>query len=144
MRIIETKVYTINEHPNKELCYKYIRENIHDLGRHDLEEVIDSIKALNKQIGGEFDYSISAVPSRGEFIRFTNYDKDILMDLVADDHPLTGVFWDEYLIKGLRDGDTLNVLRELHSEVEYIYSDDGLNCYCMDNDFEFDELGKLM
>ena len=27
MRIIETKVYTISEHPNKEKCYEWIRNN---------------------------------------------------------------------------------------------------------------------
>ena len=27
MRVIETKVYTIDEHPNKDLCFEWIRDN---------------------------------------------------------------------------------------------------------------------
>ena len=27
MRVLETKIYTIEEHPNKNKCFDYIREN---------------------------------------------------------------------------------------------------------------------
>ena len=31
MRTIELKVYTINEHPNKDKCFDWIRNNWYDL-----------------------------------------------------------------------------------------------------------------
>jgi hypothetical protein len=74
MRIIEIKVYKIEEHPNKKLCYDWIRNNWHDLNDHSLDEVVDSIKALSAKIGGTVDHCISTVPDRSEFIRFYDYD----------------------------------------------------------------------
>ncbi len=90
MRVIELKVYTIEEHPNKEKCYEWIRNNWLDLNQHSVDEVISSIKALNKEIGGTFDYSISSVPNRGEHITFKGYDKEALYMLSAYACPLTG------------------------------------------------------
>ena len=34
MRTIETKVYTIDEHPSKDKCFVWIRDNWHDLNQH--------------------------------------------------------------------------------------------------------------
>jgi len=75
MRIIETKVYTIEEHPNKEKCFEWIRNNWYELNQHSVEEIISSIKSLSNKIGGTFDYSISQVPDRGEHITFKDYDR---------------------------------------------------------------------
>ena len=141
MRIIETKIYTINEHPNKDLCFEWIRNNWHDLNSHSVEEVVDSLKALQNEIGGELDYSISSVPDRGEFIRFTDYDHEALCRLSADDCPLTGVCWDIDVIKGLREGNIARVLDTLHQDTEYLYSDEGLLDMCEANDYEFTEEG---
>ncbi len=37
MRIIETKVYTIEEHPNKDKCFEWIRNNWHGLSSWELD-----------------------------------------------------------------------------------------------------------
>ncbi len=52
MREIIIKVYTIEEHPKKELCYEWIRNNWHDLNQQSIDEIIESIKALSAEIGG--------------------------------------------------------------------------------------------
>lgn len=143
MRIIKTKVYTIAEHPNKELCFEYIRNNWHDLNEHSLQEVIDSLRALSEVIGGTIDYSIGVVPSRGEFISFKDYDKEILNELNAQDCTLTGSVFDADLIESMReDGDAYRVLRALHRDTEYLYSDEGLTEFCEANEYEFTEKGE--
>ncbi len=144
MRILKTKIYTINEHPNKELCFNYIRDNWHDLNEHSVSEVSESIKALSKVIGGSYDYSIGQFSSRGEFISFNNYDKDELMKLNAEECSLTGAIWDIDLIQGMQKDDNNRVLRALHNDSEYIYSNEGLLELCFANDYEFNEQGKYV
>ncbi len=143
MRTIETKIYTIEDHPNVDLCYDWIRENWHDLNQHSVEEVIESLKALHAIIGGELDYSISQVADRGEEITFTNYDRDALCRLSVDDLPLTGVCWDHDVITGLREDNAERVLQSLHDDTEYIYSDEGLKELCEANGYEFTETGSI-
>jgi len=143
MRIIETKVYTIEEHPNRELCYEWIRNNWHDINSHSVDEVIASLKALQEEIGGDLDYAISSVPDRGEFIRFTDYDDESLCRLSADDYPLTGVFWDFDVIKGMLENNPTQVLGTLHQDTEYCYSDEGLYDLCEANQYEFTEEGNI-
>ena len=46
MRVIETKVYGIAEHPNKDLCYEWIRDNWHGMNQHSVDEAIESLKEL--------------------------------------------------------------------------------------------------
>lgn len=143
MRTIETKIYTIEDHPNVDLCYDWIRDIWLDLNQHSVEEVVDSLKALQAIIGGELDYSISQVPDRGEHITFTNYDRDALCRLSADDLPLTGVCWDHQVITGLREYNPERVLKSLHDDTEYIYSDEGLKELCEANGYEFTETGSI-
>jgi hypothetical protein len=144
MRVIETKVYEISEHPTKELCFQWIRENLHDLNDISLYELTDSIKKLTQEIGGRNDYSISQNPCRGEFIKFYDYDQELLDNLEADECPLTGTYWDIELIKGLQENDLKKVLYYLHEDTEYIYSDNGLIELCESNEYEFNEQGKLI
>ena len=146
MRVIETKVYTIEEHPNKDLCYEWIRDNWRDINSHSVNEVIDSLKALQKEIGGSLDYAISSVPDRGEFIKFTDYDKQALISCskVADEYPLTGVCWDYDVIKGMRENNPTQVLSTLHQDTEYCYSDEGLYQLCQANQYEFTEEGNIV
>ena len=144
MRVIETKVYTIDEHPNKEKCFDWIRNNWHDLNQHSVDEVIDSLTALQKEIGGDLDYSISSVSDRGEFITLKDYDKEALFSLSADDCSLTGVCWDVDLIEGLKSGNTENVLHSLHNDTEHCYSDKGLFEMCEANEYEFSDLGEVV
>ena len=143
MRTIETKIYTIEDHPNKEKCFEWIRDNWHDLNQHSVDELIESIKFLSKKIGGTFDYSISQVPDRGEHITFNDYDHEELCRLSAGDLPLTGVCWDFDLIVGLREGNPNKVLDSLHSDTEYVYSDESLLELCISHQYEFYEDGQV-
>ena len=137
MRVIETKVYQIAEHPNKQLCYEWIRDNWHDLNQHSVDEVIDSLKKLADVINGDLDFAIGQNPSRGEFISIRDYDKEILDSLNSDDCSLTGVCWDYDVISGMQKNDLSSVLKKLHEESEYVYSDNGLNELCEANEYEF-------
>mgnify|MGYP003126522061 CR=1 FL=1 len=140
MRTIETKVYAIHEHPNQDKCFDWIRDNWHGLNDHSVHEVVDSLKALQKVIGGDLNYSIGQSPARGEFITFKNYNEDSLKELNAGECPLTGVCWDIDLIESMQtDGNAHGVLRALHEDSEYIYSDEGLREFCEANEYEFTE-----
>ena len=144
MRIIETKVYTIDEHPSKSLCFDWMRDNLHDLNDHSVQEVKDSIEALSEAIGGTNDYSFGAEPMRGEFVSFTDYDKEILMKLDADVYPLTGCWTDYRVIKSLQDNEPSSALTDLHDDTEYAYSDEGLQEMCETMEWEFTEQGKAV
>ncbi len=145
MRVIETKVYGIAEHPNKDLCYEWIRDNWHGMNQHSVDEAIESLKELKLLIDGDLDYSIGQSPSRGEFISWKNYDKEVLNSLEADLCPLTGVCWDADLIESMqKDGDAYGLMRAIHQDTEYVYSDEGLFEYLDDNGYEFTEEGKCI
>ena len=144
MRIIETKVFTIDEHPDKEKCFDWIRENWHDLNQHSLDELIDSLKALAKEVGGKLDYAVSCVPDRGEFIRIKDYDKDRLTGIDKAECPLTGVCWDYDVIKALKNGDFKPVLDILHNETEFQYSSEALEELCDSMEYEFNEEGAFV
>jgi hypothetical protein len=144
MRIIETRVYTITEHPAPEKCFEWIRNNWHDLNAHTLNDVVDSLKALQERIGGELDYSISQWPDRGEFIRLTDYDQEALDALDAEACPLTGIAFDFNIITGLRNGDIEKVLKAVHADTEWVYSNEGLRDLCESNEYEFDESGQCV
>lgn len=144
MRLIVTQVFQIEEHPNREKCYEWIRSNWHDLNQYSVYELIDSIKALSEVIGGTHDYSFSQVPCRGEHITFKGYDQAILDNLDAESDCLTGAFWDYHIIEGLREGNPRDVLDRLHDDTEYIYSDEGLFELCRLNSYEFNENGEAI
>tara|TARA_R110002167_G_scaffold89907_2_gene242531 strand:- start:7986 stop:8417 length:432 start_codon:yes stop_codon:yes gene_type:complete len=142
MRVIETKVYTIEEHPNKDKCFSWIRENWHDLNQHSVDEAIECINALHKIIGGNVDYSIGQFSSRGEFISFKNYCKKSLNE-IPHNYSLTGVCWDMDLIEGLKSNNPEALLHAVHMDSEYIYSDEGLIDLCICNEYEFNEEGEV-
>ena len=139
MRNITKTVYKIDEHPEPSKCFDWIRENVHDLNEHGVDDLVYSLKALEFYVFGTLDYSVGQFPDRGEFIRITGYSVDRLADLVEikDDLPLTGVFWDSEVIAALAAFDFVDVLYSLHSETEYIYSDEGLLGLCEANEWEF-------
>ena len=143
MRIVEVKGWTIDEHPNKEKVYEWIRANWYDLNAFSLDELILSLKMLQREIGGDLDYSISTVPDRGEYIKFKNYDREALSRLSADDYPLTGCGWDYHVIKCLREYDIERVLDVLHEETTWSYEDQQLFDLCEANEYEFAEDGSL-
>ena len=61
IRTIETMIYTISSHPDKEKCYEWIRGNWHDLNQHSVDDLIQSIEELSKVIGGTCNYDTSKV-----------------------------------------------------------------------------------
>jgi hypothetical protein len=143
MRLIETRVYRIEEHPDREACYRWIRTNWEDLTEHNVCEVADSIKALSEKIGGTHKYCICPLSDPREYVIFEDFSRKKLNALNPYNCPLTGVCWDIDLITGLREGNPDKVLEALHRETEYQYSDEGLFDMCMANEYEFDESGVL-
>lgn len=143
MRTVTKTVYTIEDHPDKEKCFEWIRNNWHDLNNHSVDEFIDSLKSLQKKIGGKLDYGISAVPDRGEHISLKGYDKDALHKLDKEDCPLTGVTWDYDIIEAFQNGNPDKALKSLHADTEYAYSDEGLEEFCEANGYEFNEDGSI-
>ncbi len=155
----EYTVYTIDSHPNPELCYEWIRNNWHDLGEHCVQEAIDSLKAFADHIGATLDYSVSIVPDRGEHISLDHLAviKDDLPAIdLSGNCPFTGVYYDEVILDAFRDedenGDDVDtilrdveyrVLKAIHSEGEHIYSDDGLREMCEANEYEFNADGEI-
>ena len=59
------KVYEIEEHPNPAACYDWVRDNVHDLAQGEIMELVYSLEALAKEIGGVVDYELSQAPARG-------------------------------------------------------------------------------
>ena len=148
MRTETINIYKIDEHPSKDKCFEWIRDNEHHLGEWEMNELACSIKKLSEVIGGTVDWSLSTWGDRGEHITFNDYDEDLLKGLNADECPLTGCFWDIELIESLRenpnDGDMRKVLDTLHKSVAYLYSDEALEEMCYGNDYEFYESGKVV
>jgi hypothetical protein len=158
IRTIKTKVYTIESHPNPELCYDWIRNNWHSLGNYVVQEALDSLKAFAEHIDATFNYSISIVPCRGEYISIdtsVNKLKDLPQIDLSGNCPLTGVWADEVILDSLRNKDEntcvesifndieFNMLKAIHNEGEYIYSDEGLREMCEANGYEFNEDGSV-
>ena len=143
MRNITYTVYTINEHPDKEKCYEWMRYNLHDLADHEQDDFIDSLRALSKYIGGDLKFAVSLVPDRGEFIRFTDYDEELLAELDADACPLTGCFWDVDVIEHLRADDMQGLMEKLHNAHDYDYTDEALHETAEANEWEFKENGVM-
>ena len=173
MRTITTNIYTINEHPNPELCFDWMRNNFPELNDHGVYEMRESIAALSECIGGTHDYIFGAFPSRDQFVSFQDYDVDTLMALDADDCSLTGGTYDYSVIKAMQDLSVnqdyfrirlaikehgyLNVnedlircrldndvLTDLHADTEYIYSDEGLTEWADMAELEFTEDGTAI
>lgn len=165
MRTITTNIYTINEHPNPDLCFDWMRDNCPELNDHGVYEMRESIAALSECIGGVHDYRFGVSPSRGQFVSFTGYDVDILKELDADDCSLTGHTYDYSVIKAMQEGHfhgdvegvrdhqgqdlircTLynDVFTDLHADTEYIYSDEGLTEWADMAELEFTEDGTAI
>ena len=143
MRTIQIPIYQINEHPNKEKCYQWIRDNWHDLNQHSVSAVVDSLKALQKEIGGSLDYSISQYPDRGDYIKLTDYDTKKLQTLNADELSLTGVCWDKDVIEGIEYDNAIDILNNIYAETTHVYSDEGLRGLCEANEYEFTVDGEI-
>lgn len=146
MRQETINIYTIEDHPNKEACFEWIRSNWHDLGDDILREMIGSLEALAEAVNGKLDCCLSIVPDVSEYVNITDYDVSALRELEAikDECPLTGLCYDYDVIVGLsNDALDIQVLNVLHSEGEYLYSDEGLTVMCLANEYEFNEDGSI-
>lgn len=130
----------------KQNVFNHIRENWYDLGDVTVQEYIDSLKELAKQIDGHLDYSISQVPDRGEYIKLNDFNEHKLKQLEQnkDNCPLTGVYSDVYCIEALIDSDLEQLHKQIHEEVEYIYSDENLADMIEANNYEFDQDGNFI
>ena len=158
-RIITQTAYTIGEHPNPERVFDWIRSHWHDLGDFALQEMVNSLRAFASHIGARLDYSISISPDRGEFIRFDvdSSEKSRFKGIdLSGNCPLTGMCYDEDILDAIREStpyDSLSdilgdveyrVLKTLHNEGEYIYSNEGLKEMCEANEYEFLESGEAV
>lgn len=143
MRTITINIYTIDEHPDKEKCFEWIRNNEYFHGDFEVDELMRTLNKLSKAIGGTVDWSISHAPfGPGEHITFKDYDEELLAELDADKCPLTGCFWDVEVIEALRNDDMGKVLDTLHEAIEGIYSEAWLTEMCEACEYEFYEGGK--
>lgn len=147
------KVYEIEEHPNPEACYDWVRDNVHDLAKREVEELVYSLEALAKEIGGIVDYELSQAPARGEYIKIFpspyhegEWIRDLDWDTKDGNCPLTGVFWDYIVIENLQANPcgTIwhDVINDLHQACEAAHMDDGIKEIAMANNWEFTEDGR--
>tara|TARA_B100002019_G_scaffold224571_1_gene197489 strand:+ start:139 stop:609 length:471 start_codon:yes stop_codon:yes gene_type:complete len=141
-------VYRIGEHPDKERCINWVRDNVHDLNQHDVDEMIASLKALQARVGGSLDYCVGQFPDRGEYIRFTDYDKDAFTEVWSEavdssSEILTGTLWDWIVISHVDQNDMKGLLGIIHRESEYAYSDESIETIAGANEWEFKEDGSL-
>jgi len=161
-RIISKTVYQIDEHPNKSAVFEWIRNNWYDLGYFALEDATESLKLFAKYIGATVDYRLYIVPDRGEFVSFKFSSVPSLghvmtyLDL-SGNCPFTGCSYDEVILDSFRVASSnattdleevlrdveYRVLKVMHLEGEYIYSDEGLFDCCDVNGYEFYESGEI-
>jgi hypothetical protein len=113
--------WTIDDHPDPDSVYEWVRNNWHDLGENDREEAVDSLKAFCNFFQVDLPYySFGIFPDRGDLISIKASDDLETMrgirvwkyivnnfleqhpDLLAGDCPFTGVVYDEYLLDPLR------------------------------------------
>jgi len=171
MQTHEIVTYTIEEHPDKQACYDYVRENWHDLGELDMYDAVETLKSAADYFDLDLDYSISIVPDRGEFIKI-NFNNDDISNIsgvrlykylinnfpkIREDCPFTGCFFDEDFLQPIREflkrpfdidfSDLIsdccdNLITSLHDQGEYLYSDSGIHELLEINQYQFTENGK--
>jgi len=111
MSIRTVNTYTIEDHPQPEKVYEWIRENWHDLAEHHVSELIDSLKAFTQEF---------------------NLDTEKY---------LTGVCYDMAILAAIDTQQSLNIasdlLKTIHDETEYLYSRESLLEHCEDNGYYF-------
>lgn len=113
--------YTIDDHPNPDAVYDWIRANWHDLGQFAVDDVMTTLKSACNALDLDLrDYGVSIVPDRGELIdikvpsgwhddideladiRLYKYLINNYADILAKDCPFTGVCYDEDFLDPLR------------------------------------------
>ena len=138
MRIVETKVYTIDTHPEKNKVFEWIRNNWFDLHTYEAEDLIHSLNKISKQLGSKVDYRFSCFPDQGDYIKFEKYNvEDIIFDIEKAN------YWDIVVFEALKEKDPDSILDAFYTMCKYIYYDDRyLEDLCASNEYEFTEDGS--
>jgi hypothetical protein len=145
MREITLKIYKFEELPGKSKL-KAIDDFIYsDFFNYLLDEYVNSIKTLSECIGGNYDYSLSLIEDRCEFIKFSNYDATILKELYdkRESCPLTGFVGDILVIEALYHSDMQKIIDSIHCEFEYQTKEENIKELCEINNYEFLEDGTF-
>ena len=141
IRTIETKVYTIDVHPQPEKVFDWIRNNWDDLHESEGRELVYSLETIAKGLGCKVDYCISAYPCQGDFISFRGYEAEDLEAFRRENEPFN--HWDYIIIEALEKQHPNEILSVFYKECEYIYSDAYLEDFCLMNEYEFNEDGSI-
>ena len=120
MRDITYRVYKIDEHPDKDRCFDWVRNNMHDLAQHEVDDLINSLVKLRETI------------------------EEALAKLDEASCPLTGVFCDHDVIECIRNNDIVELFKRLHDWCEYHYTDEAIEEQALANDWEFTIKGRLI
>ena len=124
MKLKTQLIYKIDEHPDKEAYYEWIRSNWHDLGEFTVQDALESLKGFSNYYDLNLDYSISIFPDPGEHITAKVTNKDIaelsgirLFKYLVNNYshlvslsltfecgscPFTGMVYDEVLLDEIR------------------------------------------
>lgn len=155
----QIKIFTFKE-ASQELKDK-IRDHFssdYDFYSHYMDERIETLKALASALDASLDYSLSCVPDRGEYIKFSPKNDELNLDSLKsliekiDYFPLTGVCYDydflEHLDVNDLSVDALNnasneFIRSIHNEYESMLTDENLEEHCECNGYEFTEDGRI-
>lgn len=152
MKTITIHAYTIDEHPNKNAVYDWIRNNWHDLDQYCIDEMVDSLRALAEFHDCDLTYSISGTPNKYEFVSLTPRRQLFsFLDLDLTKKPdnwqecsLTGVCYD-CIVCEPDSGKALEraVLKTIHRESRHIYSKAAVKEFCEANDYHFLKSGEF-
>jgi hypothetical protein len=138
------KTYTIDDHPEPESVFDWIRNNWHDLGQFECEDFVICFEALAKKLDLRYDYNVSISPDRDEYLKLSGIDYDNLPDLGNPyDFPITGMSYDYDFLVALNEGNINNALDALHKQGDWLYSDEGLRELCEAAEYMFTESGEL-
>lgn len=129
-----------------------------DMYEHCMNDRLDTLKAIASLLDANLDYSLSCVPDRGEFIKFSpKYDElnfDALWEAIdiEKECPLTGVCYDHDIIDHLSKYnltvDSLNnasgkFMSSIHDEYQSMLTDEYITDMCEANEYEFNANGTI-
>jgi hypothetical protein len=131
MRTIILNVYTIDDHPNKDKVYSWIKNNWFDLADYVVSDYVDSINALAELMMAKATYSISQYQCSSNYFAFSNIDYDFVKSLKKESYPLTGVHTDEDVIEAVLNLNHKEIFKKIEEQL------------CQANNYEFFETGAL-
>jgi len=143
MKTVSFNVYEFSEHPNKDAVVKWVTDNWNNLHDYESNELVASLNAAAKTMGGKVDYSISTFPDRGEYLKFQNCDFEVIDNFNPEDLPLTGMYWDFEVIQAIQKRNLNLVIDAYHKACEYIYGEENIAELCGMNVYYFYEDGRF-